>query len=736
MKLNKLKILIFLVSIVIFLPTVKGAVPSIDYVSEYPDPLQLDNTITIEANVSDLDGNIDTVIANFTSPIVENFVMDEVNGTYKYNYTPQLSTIYEYKIEANDTDGNITNSTIREFVVLVKDRSQVRVQIAPSCGVGFSYYYDPKKVIQGQDVLFLQINENIGNVDTNETSEMYVENLTSNIVFGPHDDREVTLMPYETDAFYALWRTSNETPTGKYYWHGITRFISRVKRGDGFTHEWPEFNNTANCYNWTDSDNDGVNETYCLEHINRKCYNTYTDQNLINTTQDIVMDIENKTSGTPVYYSPFNYSNYTWNAYTFNMTDCEGYCYACMSNDTEIDQSNECGYRGETNAIITDLGNFTVSQLDSDGMNVTFSKTFISCTDKYTFSDCLYNQTLDILICSESMQCNGSLEIVEDFEVVTSIGEQNVTIPEPEPEPTPQPQPEPEPEPEPQPQPEPSKGPIRINIRPINKTVEGKQEQMVPIQFLIENLGNSTVENITIEPIPGENWEKELARVDLIEGGETLNRTIFLEPGWNVTPSTYAIPTKALSQEDESLDLAYFWFKVLPGKHLSKIRIVESPNEISLDSESEQKIPILVENIGKKPLSGVSVHLENIDNCLETQSSSEIELDRNEEETLPLTVNTKTGPKTCRATLIVSSDQKAYALARMKINIRPPSALLPAGLPIVPLMTVIFMILVFVLITIRRSGRKINILLYFSVSVLIILVIYIISGYLGYVPLF
>ncbi|MFB6076424.1 MAG: hypothetical protein ABEK17_04740, partial [Candidatus Aenigmatarchaeota archaeon] len=718
------------------IPVVRGDSPIIQSVSDYPDPVQLGENITIEADVSDADGDLDTVLLNFTSPIIDNFVMNEVNGTYRYSYTPELSTVYEYWIEANDTSNNSTNSTLNKFAVLSEDRAKVRVQIAPSCGVGFSYYYDPKKVIQSQDVLFLQINENIGNVETNETSRMFVENWTSDIVFGPKDDEEVTLIPHETDSFYSLWRTSNETPTGKYYWHGITEFMSKVKREGEYSHDWPDYNDTAYCYNLTDSDNDGVNETECINHFSRNCFNSYTDQYLVNTTETVSKSVVNKSIGTDTYYSQFNISNSTWNAYTFEMEGCSAYCYACMSNDTNIDQDSECGYKGETNEIRTNFGNFTVSQLDENGKNVTFSRTFVSCTDKYIFSDCIIDEEINKLKCNESIQCNGSLEIAEDFRIVTSIGEKNVTVPEPQPQPTPQPEPQPEPEPQPQPQPQPSKGPIKINIRPINKTVEGKQEQMVPVQFVIENLGNSTVENITIEPIPGENWEVENARVDSIEGGEILNRTVFLKPGWNVTPSTYAIPTKALSQDDESLDLAYFWFKVLPGKHLSKIRIVESPDEISLDADSEQKIPILVRNIGKKSLTGVKAHLENVGNCLLSQSSSEIDLSMDEEKTLPLTVETKTGPETCKATLIVSSDQKAYALSRMKLNIRPPSALLPAGLPIIPLTTIIFMILVFILITMRRRGRKINILFYVSVSILTILVVYIIAGYFGYFPLF
>ena len=147
-------------------------------------------------------------------------------------------------------------------------------------------------------------------------------------------------------------------------------------------------------------------------------------------------------------------------------------------------------------------------------------------------------------------------------------------------------------------------------------------------------------------------------------------------------------------------------------------------------------IPILVKNIGKKPLTGIKAKLENIEDCILNVTSPEIELNLDEENGLDLKVLTTTGPKTCNAMLIVESDQKAYAFAKIKINVAPPSALLPFGLPLIPLLVVIFLILLILLIILRRRGKYVGILYPIVSASTLILLAYIFLWYLDLVPLF
>lgn len=715
-----------ILAFLIFLPLVNAANPVINNVMAFPDPVVTGENVTIRANVTDSDGDIDKVLVNFTYPVDEILEMTNVSGVYEVNYTPSFATLHLYEIFANDSTGNFTVSDIYNFTARTEAEAVISVEVSPLCGVGFSFYYVPDEVVRNQTVFFIQINENIGNMDVNETSEMYLDYENGTLEWGPHDDDMVELEPWEEDLYYGLWTTHEDTALGTYYWHGITNFIGLLSRGgenDTTQYAWPEYNNTANC-----TEPDGNNETTCWYHFKKTCFNAYANEHQFNTTGTSSVTVPGQNTSSPTYHDSANISSEIYNAYTFYMNDCTEYCYACISKDTNVTE-DECAYSTEwLNGIIeNDLGNLTVTSLSSNGMNVIFSETFTSCTDRYIVSYCTVNYTAGLLTCTEKIQCNGSLEIVDDLEVVIQLGGV-------EEQPSPEPYPEPSPSPSPKPTPEP--GPIEINIYPVEPEVSGMQEQLTPVEFIIENLGGKTVTDITLVPIVGDDWIAENASVDTIAPREKLNRTLFIQPTYKVEPSIYAIPVQALSSDGDILDMTYFWFEVLPGKFLAKIKIVESPSEITLDSDSLEYIPILVKNIGKKPLTGIKAKLENIEECLLNVTSPEIELNLDEESGLDLKVKTTTGPKTCNAMLIVESDQKAYAFAKIKINVAPPSALLPFGLPLIPLLVVIFLILLVLLIILRRRGRYVGILYPIVSASTLILLAYIFLWYLGFVPLF
>lgn len=725
-------ILVFL----IFLPAVNAS-PIINYVSDFPGVLEFEDNVTIRAdiireNVTDPDCNIDKVLVNLTylfngTQMNETLEMTnitnpyELGGLYDLVYTLNNETeTYYYEVFVNDSIGNYTVSDTRSFSIKIIDTEEavISIEVAPCCGVGFSFYFIPEEVVRGQTVFFIQINENIGNMVVNETSEMHLKYENNTVVWGPHYDDTIELQSGEDDLHYGLWKTYNDTPLGFYYWHGITRYIGMFNIGNN-TYNWPNYNQTANCTEVHDG-----NQTECSYLIMRTSSPNYGREHKFNTTSTSSVNVSGQNMSTSTYHGTSNISGTIYNAYTFYMENCTKYCYACISEDTNV-TDDECGYSGYL--INNNLGELTVTSLDSGGSNVTFVETFMGYTDRYIISDCEVNGAGDNILCSEIFQCNGSAEISDVFEVVVEYGGQ---VEQPSPEPYPEPSPSPSPKPTPEP------GPIEINIYPVEPEVSGMQEQLTPVEFVIENLGSKTVNDITLVPIVGEDWIVENAQVDTIAPKEKLNRTLFIQPTYKVEPSVYAIPVQAISSNGDILDMTYFWFEVLPGKFLAKIKIVESPSEITLDSDSWEYIPILVKNIGKKPLTGIKAKLENIEECILNVTSPEIELNLDEENGLNLKVKTMVGPKTCNAMLIVESDQKAYAFAKIKINVAPPSALLPFGLPLIPLLVVIFLILLTLLIILRRRGKYVGILYPIVSASTFILLVYIFLWYLGLVPLF
>ncbi|UCG95903.1 MAG: hypothetical protein JSV92_02580 [archaeon] len=720
----------------VFLPLAGAADPVINGVTDYPDPQLQGYNVTLTANVTDTDGDIDKVLVDFTFPMNKTFEMVNTSGAYglsgeyELDFSTDLPSLYRYRIFVNDSTGSYVISGEYNFSILVIDQLTISLEVSPSCGSIFSFYFVPEEVVREQTVFFIQVNENVGNIDINETSEMYLDYQNGNRVWGPVIDSTILLKLGEDDLHYGLWTTKNDTAIGTYYWHGITDFKGKVSHSQDVTYPWPGYNQTASCTELEDEDEDGINETECWYHYRRTCFNAYAMEHQSNTTGTSSVNVSGQNTSYPTHHGMVNATGDMFNAYTFRMNDCTEYCYACLSNDTTL-TPNECAYSTKWygGIISNELGNLTVTQLTSSGTNVTFSETFTSCTDRYIISICEVNYTAEVLECDDYIQCNGSLEIVDDLELVRRRGGE-------EEQPSPEPYPEPSPTPSPKPTPTPAPGEIEINIYPVEPEVTGMQEQLTPVEFIVENLGGRTVRDITLVPIVGENWIAGSAVVDIIAPRQKLNRTLFIQPTYMVEPAVYAIPVQAIDGDGDILDMTYFWFEVLPGRFLAKIKIVESPAEIILDSDSEGEIPILVKNIGKKPLSGVKAKLENAEDCIVNFSSPKMVLDLEEEGNLNLKVKTKTGPKSCNAMLIIESIEDAYAFARIKINVAAPSALLPGGIPLIPLLTVIFLILLFSLIILRRRGKYVGIMYPLVSLATLILLIYIFLWYLGYVPLF
>ena len=211
---------------------VLSAPPNITNVIDYPDPAEFievpeDVNVTIVANVSDPDDDLDTVLLSFISPIQTNYTMSEVSpGTFQYVFVPKSATTYYYYIYANDTTGNETISPTYNFTVRGVQRINITVEILPYCCFRYSFFFVPEFVIQGQIVGFIAILENCGNIELNRSwTDINITNSTNHSV-GYSIDTDLRLArPFEEIPFFYIW-DSDDLPLGTYYANTTTYYYA------------------------------------------------------------------------------------------------------------------------------------------------------------------------------------------------------------------------------------------------------------------------------------------------------------------------------------------------------------------------------------------------------------------------------------------------------------------------------------------------------------------------------
>lgn len=289
-----------------------------------------------------------------------------------------------------------------------------------------------------------------------------------------------------------------------------------------------------------------------------------------------------------------------------------------------------------------------------------------------------------------------------------STTRQVIETPKPEPQPVPKPVPKPTPEPQPQPEAGPQlqqehSPKIEIVIRPLNESYVVYQGDTFPTYFEIENIGNATAENITIEAIlPSNLWNQSKNWIDILQPGEKINRTLMLSVSENLVPGTYILPVKA-TVGDKIGDIAYIKVIVKFGKHLAKLKIEEAAVEIEIEEGQEIIMPVLVRNIGKKVLHNVSMRLENIEECLDYYNATKHEIDINESTTINVYLKAKkVKNKKCKALLIAYSDEEAYDFTPIIIKIYPKPAMLPLRGYLTPLISLLWTLIFITYAVIRK----------------------------------
>jgi hypothetical protein len=245
---------------------------------------------------------------------------------------------------------------------------------------------------------------------------------------------------------------------------------------------------------------------------------------------------------------------------------------------------------------------------------------------------------------------------------------------------TPEPEPEPEPEPGDSPEPGESDQPrLEIDLEPTNNTYEAFQGQYTPAELQVENIGEDEVTDIQLLPQienVREGWESRNASVANLSVNETVTRDVFVRPPEDQRPGDYLIPVVA-ANPDRQLDLDYFTVEVKQSEFAPRVTIQEAPRTVTANTNDNQSLPVLIENPGRRDISNVTAELQNAEDCGEVSASTVSQLSVNGTESLQVDIQTGENAQSCSATLIVSSEDGAYAFSDVQLDVTPEEGLIP-----------------------------------------------------------
>ena len=190
---------------------------------------------------------------------------------------------------------------------------------------------------------------------------------------------------------------------------------------------------------------------------------------------------------------------------------------------------------------------------------------------------------------------------------------------------------------------------------------------------------------------------------------------------------------------NQTLDLNYFWMKVLPGRNLTRLEIAEFPQIIGFESLKNYTIAILVKNSGKLPLHNITIKMENVEQCINSQSYQTGTLNSEEVKSFDIFLRTNIGPKTCHGMIIAGSAEKAYAFAPIVVKVRAPRASI-SNMAITPILIFFITLALILILKYRKKQKKVSLktvdeifLLLFFIDIL--LIIYLVLWLFGLVSL-
>jgi len=348
--------------------------------------------------------------------------------------------------------------------------------------------------------------------------------------------------------------------------------------------------------------------------------------------------------------------------------------YECTSPDGDL----------EKDKFFIDYANFIVLDVpgESGGVNTTGNQTAPPVAEDInqsgesnaTVGDGTGNDTTDVTT-PENYSEIGNQTVNDTYPFPGDSdepGQTEVPVPEPEPDPVPGDSPNPGQSRQPR---------VQIDIEPVNNTYPATQGQFAPATLEIENVGESTANNIQISPEidqvrPG--WGSRPAEIANLSVNETVTRDVFVQPPEEQNPGTYVVPVEA-TKGDRMLDLDYFSVKVNKSELNNRVDIQEAPESVTITSNSSQPLPVLVQNTGETELTNVSAELQNAEDCGNVTTSTVNQIGVNESASLEMSMKSTSESQNCNATLIISSDQGAYSFSNIEFTVAPEQGLIPEG---------------------------------------------------------
>ena len=733
----KEKILISLIFFLSLFPLAFSASPSIEKTWSDPFFVAIGNNVSLYAEVFDADDDLDKVLVNVTSPSNQTEVLEMENissNIFRANYTVNESGAYVYLVFANDTAGNFNLSEENYFFggILLTEEVIIRVEVLGVCSGIIADFGFPSLVYQNETVIFVIVFENNGNIPlTNRTFFMDIYNQTGHNIAHWESPGYVKgiLDVWDIDFYWNEWDTKN-VPIGNYTAVAAVDYRTLLGSGNETFSDFSELNETAECEPINQTDN----TTTCRTLRNISCtYLPVGSPIQVNTPNVSSLTVSRMKNGTTGYEGSFQIDTNPYFSINFWMENCEEYCYSCITPDRIINQSEECNYE----KYVIPSVKYYVYDVDSSGKSVVYKQTNLTCSYMETIWDCVIFAN-NSAFCNKTISCYGRAQVEKEFQVVNATGPQPPPPPPPQPTPTPTPTPSPTPAPSPGAGPQPGQTQIAVEIEPLERYLKVYQGDWLPSVFNVTNLGNVNVTDIELIPILPEGWEGKSALVSFLDVGQTVNRTIFVRPPYTAL-GEYVIPVKAV-RGNVTLDIDYFWVTVLEAINRTRLELLEVPRAILMYTSSNLTLPVLLKNVGKVPLTNISLRFENAERCLEKYSWDPLHfLGVNETSALNIYLRSKKKPATCNSTLIVWSEGGAYAFADISITVVPPILLPP--FPKIPLIALILILIEFILLKFRkvreRAGKPslaLTLLAYLILFVILALMAYIFLWYFGYIP--
>ncbi len=242
---------------------------------------------------------------------------------------------------------------------------------------------------------------------------------------------------------------------------------------------------------------------------------------------------------------------------------------------------------------------------------------------------------------------------------------------------TPRPEPEPEPEPEPDPTPRPL---LSVNMETERPEYTTPRNRFQEISINVTNFANSSIQNLELIPQTDElegSWQSRSASLENINVSERLVRSVYVNPGQDVSPGRYRVPVLAQLDNGRPLDVEYTTVRVQRTVFQENLTVVEAPRRVSIQRNSTETIPILIRNDGREQIENVSLEVQNVESCGSVSSDSVGALAPNESDTLQARIDSSDSITDCQALFVVSSAGGAYSFANVRFEITPAEGLVP-----------------------------------------------------------